>query len=325
MEVYEVAVVIPAYNERQRVIQAVQSIVEHNQARVKFYIADDGSNDGTAKAVHDYMKERSIPGRVFSGEQNLGAGFRRNQAFEHVKEPFTLFFDADDFVYPGMLDRAVEKAKAVGCEILLMEYERVFDLNDKKLGMIPGDQKIFRRIKKNSAGKCFSVSNNGFVLDLVNYPWNKLVATSYAKNIGLKFSNTPVHNDVTGHWMLLMNAKRVAVLNEAFCAHRVSPEANQITNISDDRRLAMLEVFGELDLYFERNHILKSKFYHFFISFKLRLYRWALQRLDDEHKIAFREGFAMTFGSMEKFDFLKLSERMPSTANDALRFRLGLV
>lgn len=322
----EVAIVIPVYNERERIIDAVRSIIEHNDTPVKFYIADDNSNDNTVEAVEKFLTENSIPFDIFSGKENKGAGYRRNQAFEYVTEPYTLFFDADDFVYPGMLDKAVEKAKRDDCEVLLMEYERVFALNDKKLGMIPEDHTIFERLKKQAANNAssFSTKKHGYILRLTNYPWNKLIKTDFAKRIDLRFSETPVHNDVLGHWILLMNAEYVSVFPMAFCAHRVSLAEDQVTNIFDERRLAMLDVFQELEEYFELHKEFKSRYYHFFISFKLKLFYWAWHRLDDSLKEEFKSGFSESFKSMTKLDFIRLSERQPATANRALRFRLGL-
>ncbi|AMX02668.1 glycosyltransferase family A protein [Microbulbifer thermotolerans] len=322
----EVAVVIPVHNERKRIIEAICSIVDHNDASVKFYIADDNSNDNTVEAATDFLTKKSIPFDIFFDNKKRGAGYRRNQAFEHVIEPYTLFFDADDFVYPGMLDEALKKAKHDDSEVLLMKYERVFALNDKKLGMIPEDQVIFERLNKQSANNtsCFSTIKHGYILKLTNYPWNKLIKTDFAKRIGLKFSETPVHNDVLGHWILLMNAERVSILPAAFCAHRVSITANQITNIFDERRLAMLDVFQDLEDYFSSHDNFKYSYYHFFVNFKLKLFYWAWQRLDDGLKDDFKSGFSESFKSMTKLDFIRLSEGMPATANKALRFRLGL-
>lgn len=319
----QVGVVIPVYNEMDRIVSAVRSIYEENEVNVKFYIADDLSTDDTIMKVTEYLQENEVPHQILVAESNRGAGYRRNQALKFVEEPYVLFFDADDFVYPGMLDKAVQKANETCSEVLLMEYELVHNDDDRKMGMIGEDQRIFDRIGKNFSG-CVSISSHGFLLGLVNYPWNKLVSTDYAKKIELRFSNTFVHNDVMGHWMLLMNADRISFLSVPFCGHRVSPQANQVTNISDSRRLAMLDVFQELEQYFSDSPELKQKFYHFFVSFKIKLYSWGRDRLDSELREVFKKEFSKTFSGMGRLDILRIAERMPGTANEVMRFKLGL-
>ncbi|WP_444909388.1 glycosyltransferase family A protein [Microbulbifer sp. TRSA005] len=323
MTTIQVGIVIPVFNEQDRIISAIRSIVEKNEIPVKFYIADDLSTDDTVCRAAEYLEENSIAHQILVAKSNKGAGYRRNQALKFVEEPYVLFFDADDFVYPGMLDKAVEKANDKECDVLLMEYDLVQGRNDQKLGMIEGDRKIFDRIAQN-VSDCLSIDDNGYLLNLVNYPWNKLVSTRYAKEIGLRFSNTPVHNDVMGHWMLLMNSKNISFLSESFCGHRVCPKANQVTNISDSRRLAMLDVFQELERYFSCHPELKRKFYHFFMYFKLKLYSWASNRLDEEYRNMFKVEFSKTFSRMNRLDILNIAERMPETASEIMRFKLGL-
>lgn len=320
----EVAVIIPVHNERERLIEAIRSIAEGNRVSSKFYIVDDASSDGTADQVEQYLKGNSLPYEVIRNEENHGAGYCRNIAFRLVKEKYTLFFDADDFVYPGMLDSAVQRAESLHTQLVLMEYERIFDINDKKLGMIGSDKMVFERIKSHSAGNIIPIGEHGYVVSLTNYPWNKLILTSYANEVGLHFSHTPVHNDVFAHWILLMNADRISVLHKPFCGHRVSPTADQITNISDERRMAMIDVFHELDEYFSNNIKLKERFYHFFVSFKIKLFKWALPRLDREYHQVFKESFSRTFFKMTKLELVRLSRKIPNTANEVMRFRLGI-
>ncbi|GGK09167.1 hypothetical protein GCM10007426_41740 [Alloalcanivorax dieselolei] len=317
-----VAVVIPAHNECVRLVEAVKSIVDFNQAKAKFYIVDDASSDGTKEAIESYLKENNIPHQVSRNEAGKGAGFCRNIAFANVTEEYVLFLDADDFLYPGMLDKAVERANESGAQVVLTEYERVHDANDKKLGMNPLDEGILSRLTSAFGQSAFAMKDAAYALEIANYPWNKLQRTDYCKEIGLRFSSTPVHNDVFAHWLILMNATRVAVLNASFCGHRVSLYSNQITNIADERRMAMLDVFAELDDYFVRHPELKEHFYHIYTSFKIRLFHWGMSKIDNAHQEMFKDGFCRTLESMTSRDFFDLSKKVPNIALDVLRYRM---
>lgn len=320
-----VAVVIPVYNERERLVEAVRSVVEGNEVSAKFYIVDDASTDGTPDIVKKFLASENIPHEVFVNDESRGAGGCRNIGLDNVVEEYILFLDADDFLFPGILDQTISLADESSSQVVITEYDRIYSENDKKLGMNHHDEMVFSRIKKMGLVSPFSINKAGFVLDLVNYPWNKLVSTSYAREIGLRFSETPVHNDVFAHWQLLMNASRISVMNQSLCGHRVSMRSNQITNISDARRMAMLDVFNELEEYFNKESLFKERYYHFFVSFKIKLFRWGNARIDEGHKESFYEEFCKTFENMSKLDFLIVSERMPRVAVEALRYRLRLM
>ncbi|WP_136246801.1 glycosyltransferase family 2 protein [Halomonas borealis] len=319
-----VAIVIPVHNERERLVGAVESISEHNNVSVKFYIVDDASTDGTGEVIEKYFQDKQLPYEIIANKHPEGAGGSRNSGFKRVVEDYTLFFDADDFVFPGMLDKVVQLADQDSSQVVVMGYDRVYAENDRKLGMNHHDEKVFERVQHENKLSPFSIKKSGFLLDLVNYPWNKLVSTEYAKDIGLHFSSTPVHNDVFAHWQILMNCSRLSVTSESFCGHRVSFNEGQITNISDSRRLAMLNVFSELEDYFDQNDELKPLFYHYFISFKIRLFRWGSAKIDDGHKEEFYNAFCDSFHRMKKLDFVALSEKMPRVSVEALRYRLRL-
>nr|WP_300315790.1 glycosyltransferase family A protein [Halomonas sp.] len=319
-----VAIVIPVKDEENRILEAIESIALHNNVKTKFYVVDDNSSDSTVENVKKLFLEKSIDGEVICNSEPSGAGRCRNQGFEKVKEDYVLFFDADDYAYPSKLDYVVAVAERNGSQVTVMAYDRVHGPSDTKLGMNAHDQRIFDRLKVVGLEQPVNVRSVGYALELVNYPWNKLVRTDYAREISLRFSETPVHNDVFAHWQIMMNAENISFIDEKFCGHRVAIGADQITNISDSRRMSMLSVFDELHTYFSENSFLKKRFYHFFISFKIKLFRWGHARIDDEHEEEFLEQFRLTFKSMTKKDYYLIFEKMPNVAIEALKYRLDL-
>ncbi|MDY0244662.1 MAG: glycosyltransferase, partial [Sphaerochaeta sp.] len=62
-----VSVLIPARNEEYTIGPCVRSLLEQNHTNLEILILDDGSEDGTAKVVHELCKEderiRLIPGK----------------------------------------------------------------------------------------------------------------------------------------------------------------------------------------------------------------------------------------------------------------------
>lgn len=319
-----VGVVIPVKDEEKRVLEAIESIASNNRTSVKFYIVDDNSSDDTVANVKRLFEEKSISGEVIRNRISVGAGRCRNQGFDIVQEDYVLFFDADDFLYPQKLDYAVAIAEKNASDVVVLAYDRVSSPSDVKLGMNSHDQKIFDRLENFGLEASLNIKSVGFSLELVNYPWNKLIRVKYAREINIRFSETPVHNDVFAHWQIMMNAERLSFSKEKFCGHRVAVGADQITNVSDSRRMSMLLVFDELDGYFLENDKFRKLFYHFFVSFKIKLFRWGHGRIDGEHAEEFMFQFRRTFFRMTKKDYYMVFEKFPSVAIEALKYRLDL-
>ena len=47
------------------------------------------------------------------------------------------------------------------------------------------------------------------LLGFSNYPWNKLARTDHYQRTGLRYGSTPVHNDILGHWLTLLDAESI--------------------------------------------------------------------------------------------------------------------
>ncbi|MCO1336487.1 glycosyltransferase family 2 protein [Microbulbifer sp. OS29] len=321
----EVGVVIPTFNEKDNITNALTSIVLGNRTPVKVYLSDDNSTDTTVALTIDFLEKNKTHYQFFLNDNNKGAGYCRNRAFEQVIEPFTLFFDADDLIVPGMLDRALAVAKKINSELLLMAYQYSFPSSTINLGMAGDDDSIFYKARREVGNRLLSVFDFDSILCLTPYPWNRLIKTNYARSISLRFSETPVHNDVLAHWNLLVNAKKVAFLQTPFCIHHVNSAGSRLSNISDIRRTAVLQVFDDVERLFDKDIDIRDRFYHLYVEFKLTLFEWCLRKLDDEYKDDFKTRFVKTFSSLSKVDYRMLFERNSNVANAVLALRASIV
>jgi glycosyltransferase involved in cell wall biosynthesis len=86
-----VSVVIPAYNSRQWVKRAVDSVLRQTYPNVEAIVVDDGSTDGT----FEYVKAH-IPEVTLLQQPNQGVAAARNLGVKHSKGEFIAFLDADD-------------------------------------------------------------------------------------------------------------------------------------------------------------------------------------------------------------------------------------
>lgn len=322
---YKVGVVIPTYNESNNIISTLSSIVYNNTTDIKIYLSDDNSSDATVVLAADFLHKNRVPYKVILNDSNKGAGYCRNSAFDQIAEPLTLFFDADDLILPNMLDRAVSIASKVNSDVLLMAYQCRFPGSTINLGMAGDDNSIFYTALRNFGKRSFSTFDLDSILCLTPFPWNRLIKTSYAKRISLRFSQTPVHNDVLAHWNLLTNAEDIALLESPFCIHYVGLEGNRLSNISDARRMSVLQVFDEIEDFFNKNINLRERFFHLYTKSKLVLFNWCWRNLDEEYRGRFQTQFSKSFLSLGNTDLRMLFDKDPDTANSVLDYRTSVV
>lgn len=102
-----VSVIIPAYNCEQYIEECVTSILEQTYENFEVLIVDDGSTDHTAEIAQKLMM-RDTRVEVIS-MKNQGVSHARNVGLANAKGEFVTFLDADDYLSPYILE------KAVGC------------------------------------------------------------------------------------------------------------------------------------------------------------------------------------------------------------------
>ncbi|MBI2192267.1 MAG: glycosyltransferase family 2 protein [Planctomycetes bacterium] len=94
-----VSIIIPAFNEVKRLPQTLDRLSRYSEAaglRAEVLVVDDGSSDGTARAV-------SPPAKVLRNESNHGKGYAVRQGILAATGEFRVFMDADLSVPPEYL------------------------------------------------------------------------------------------------------------------------------------------------------------------------------------------------------------------------------
>ena len=87
-----VSIVIPTYNRRRFVADAIDSGLQQTYAHCEVIVVDDGSADGTA----EYLREQYGDRIVLITQANQGPGIARNSGIAAARGEFIQFLDADD-------------------------------------------------------------------------------------------------------------------------------------------------------------------------------------------------------------------------------------
>ncbi len=88
----QVSVVIPVYNEKQYVAQAIKSILNQSYTDYEIIVVDDGSTDDTPQILESYSSKIN-----YIYQNNQGSAAARNRGIEVAKADLIAFLDADDF------------------------------------------------------------------------------------------------------------------------------------------------------------------------------------------------------------------------------------
>ncbi|GAA5203429.1 glycosyltransferase [Microbacterium jejuense] len=270
----DLTVVIPVFNSADLLPQTLDSVLALTGIRFNVLLVDDGSTDDSLTVLRQYERRHSNV-HVFA-QGNRGAGRARNSIIPLSTGRYTFFLDADDVIDAESLVAAVAQADAESADLFLVKYRIEYTDEGRSQGMFGGDRQIWEQLPQTSS----NAERQQLAARLINYPWNRLIRTSLLHDANIFFGATVVHNDVQFHWHSVTSATSIGYLDVEVCTHRKFATRDQVTNISDARRMAVLEALRATH---ERISDLPSypNVQDEWEKFALHLLEWAKSRIPD--------------------------------------------
>ena len=108
-----VTVVIPAYNREDVLEKSVRSVLEQSYRELELILVDDGSGDGSARLIRDYLASAPEESRIrlLCKPVNEGAARARNTGLDAARGRYIAFLDADDLWQSDKLARELSFMK----------------------------------------------------------------------------------------------------------------------------------------------------------------------------------------------------------------------
>jgi len=93
-----VSIVIPTFNRRDQVLQALESAVDQSYPHLEAIVVDDASTDTTIEAISS--RRFRIPVRIVKLEKNGGPAVARNEGIRRAMGKYIALLHSDDHWRP---------------------------------------------------------------------------------------------------------------------------------------------------------------------------------------------------------------------------------
>lgn len=110
-----ISVVLPVYNHRGFVIDAIRSVFEQTLVPNELIIIDDGSADGSPEVIREFLAENPAPKNLsisFEARENRGAHVTINEGIKRATGDYIAILNSDDLYMLNRLERCLQTALA---------------------------------------------------------------------------------------------------------------------------------------------------------------------------------------------------------------------
>lgn len=122
----KLSVIVPVYNTEEYLSDCVDSILNQTMSDLELILVNDGSTDGSAGVIADYVQR--FPDKVSAiSLVNGGQGRARNFGIEAACGEFLSFIDSDDYLEPDCYELMLAAAEAEGADVVVCDMEKRFD------------------------------------------------------------------------------------------------------------------------------------------------------------------------------------------------------
>lgn len=212
------SVIIPVYNGKDYLADAVASVYRQNFSDFEIVLVDDGSTDGSGELCDKFAAEDARVKVIHQKNAYLGAA--RNRGFERASGKYVLFLDADDILCDGVFEAAF---LFDGADIICSNRFYAFDCRTGKETVRKGDFAEGMALRTvNTRLAAFSP-----------YTAQSVYRREFVERSGVRFEETRINSEDRVWTVRLIHlSKRTAVLDRPlyrYTEHREGSLMNRMT------------------------------------------------------------------------------------------------
>ena len=123
-----ISVIMPAYNAEKYIAASIESVLAQTYPDWELIVVDDGSTDGTATVVQEFVKRDPRIKYVFQENGRLGKA--RNTGIRNATGSLIAFLDSDDLWMPAKLEAQTRAMAANNADVV---YSKTYVFSDKNI------------------------------------------------------------------------------------------------------------------------------------------------------------------------------------------------
>ncbi|MCQ2590924.1 MAG: glycosyltransferase [Treponema sp.] len=267
----KVSIVIPFYNEKNYIDQALNSIQIQTLKDIEIICVSDGSTDGSIEIV---KKHQQADSRIQLYERpHSSAGAARNYGMEKAVGKYIIFLDGDDYFDSNMLEKLYDKAEKDSSDICIFDSRVLIQetgeiiLNQENLNASLLPEKL--PFNKDTAVAIFNFA--------IPAPWTKFYNREFIKKSDLQFMDIPKENDIFFVLTSLVLAQSITVLQEKLMTYR--KHSGSLQRLQTINRYTFAEALIEIQKRLKKENLYSGNIENSFLNFALGITNYNLEKI----------------------------------------------
>ena len=224
----KVSVIIPFYNVEGYIEQCLESVVNQTLKDIEIILVNDASSDKTLSIVEKYAQnDKRI--KIIELTERKGQGYARNRAIDVATGEYIGFVDSDDFIKPDMFEKLYNTAKSSNLDITMCQVVEYDDVTGR---YIESDYYSLEPLSIFKDKIFEPKETKEYVLDINVALWNKIYKSEYLREIGEKFPEGFIYEDLPFFFGTYLPAKRIQIVWEKLYIYRVRSKNSTMQKVN---------------------------------------------------------------------------------------------
>lgn len=214
----KVSIIIPFNNVEGYIEECLNSVLTQTFEDIEVICINDASTDKTVDIVKSFkQKDKRI--KLIELDERKGQGYARNRGIEIASGDYIGFVDSDDFIKPEMFEKLYSAALQANSEITMCQALEYDDVTGQ---YIDSDYYSLAPLYGFKDGVFSAEDTKNVILDINVALWNKIYKRSYLLDIGEKFPEGFIYEDLPFFFGTYLSAKRIKIVWESFYNYRIN-------------------------------------------------------------------------------------------------------
>ena len=293
----KVSVIIPFNNVENYIEECLNSVLCQTLDDMEIILINDASTDRTLEIVKGYLQKDSRI-KLININERKGQGFARNRGIEIAKGEYIGFVDSDDFIEPDMYECLYNSAKSNDTDISMCQVREYDDINEN---YITSDYYSLSCLSAFQNEVFSAEDTKNYILDINVALWNKIYKREYLNNIGEKFPEGFIYEDLPFFFGTYLSAKRIHVVWKNLYSYRINRKNSTMQQFNNK----ILDRLPMVSLTYE-----KLKQVPYLSDLKQRIQAWIINDLFHRYSLL-KENYHKEFFFLMKKVFQSLEIENP--------------